>query len=1463
MGASGAGGDYEIEQSLRFDAPNNSHLSRTFPAAGNLKTWTWSAWVKRGTFAGNQMLFSPTQNTNGIYFTADGILTVEYNSPNYYKQTSAKYRDTGAWYHIVVVWNTPSSTAEDRIQIWVNGERVTAFSGSSIPNQNRDSYINTAVEHNIGDRASDQDMGFDGYIGEVNFIDGQALTPDSFGTTGKYGEWKPTKYAGAYGTNGFYLPFEQDYSVEGFSTVVYEGNSSTSHYIGGVGFQPDFIWTKQRSGNYHLLIDSVRGAVNHLYSNQTQAERTSGSPNDGIVAFNPDGYTVGYKSGWGFSNNDNNSYVAWCWDMGANTPTGFAVNTYVGTGGNNYVGTGFSPDMVWFKVISEAGNHQLYDTVRGASSRLVPNATTAEATTSNGFAKFDLDGFTLDGGGGGGDVNTSGRSYVAWSWDMGGTTASNTDGTITSSVRANTTYGQSIITWTPSNNSGTVGHGLDSAPELWITKNRAATDNWLTFYTVVDDTLDYMLLNLTNAAGSSSLTLPTSTVFSNDGYTSSQNLVTYAFHSVTGYSKIGTYTGNGNSTGPTVTLGFRPAFVMIKRTDSTKSWFMTDNTRNPTGQVGKYNFANLNDGEYDYTRLNFTSTGFQLASTDDTINGNNNNYIYMAFAGGADAISDLNTDGTIDCRVKANPTYGQSIVSYTGNGSGGATLGHGLSSAPQLIIVKKRSQADEWKIYVEALGNTKALAFDTAVPIATAAYWNNTSPTSSVFSLGHGGHTNASGQTHIAYCFSDVTGYSKFGSYTGSGSSGKAITTGFTPAFVMVKRTDSVAEWVMVDNTRNPTNPANLILSANATSSEADFGTSNRNIDFDANGFTIKTTAAGGTTALNTSSGTYIYMAFADTREYAYWLDQSGNNNDWTSEGGLTESDVMVDSPTNNFATWNSLNLPAAAVLSEGNTKLTQTSNDRGGAGTMAISSGKFYFEIYYTAGSNPEIGLAPMSQNYANSGATNSTDKFLFISNNGGVRTPAWTATSTTGLSSQTGISVIGFAIDADAGKAWFTNASGTYFNSGNPATGSNPQATFDSDWLTQTGGGVVPFAGIYTGTGSDIRINFGSDSSFAGAKTPQGKQDSNDIGDFFHQPPSGYLALCSVNLPSVDVIPSENFNTVLYTGTRQNKVISGVGFQPDFIWLKTRSTASNHALVDSVRGGGKALQPNTTSYENQYGAQDDKVTAFSSDGFSLGVDAAGYGFNDNNSTYAAWNWKAGGSASSNTDGTITTQVSANPSAGFSIVSYTGNATNATKLGHGLSSAPTLVIVKSRTSAAPWKVGGSVIQSLYGDGTNNSAFLYLNTDAAADQHTTGFQGNTATTIQVGADSDTNASGKTYIAYAFHSVDGYSKVGSYVGNGNADGPFVNCGFRPAFVLWKRSDSAIEWNIMDSTRSTANPLGLDLYPNISNAEYDYGEIVDYLSNGFKFRNGTVLSNASGGKYLYLAFAETPFKFSNAR
>jgi len=329
----------------------------------------------------------------------------------------------------------------------------------------------------------------------------------------------------------------------------------------------------------------------------------------------------------------------------------------------------------------------------------------------------------------------------------------------------------------------------------------------------------------------------------------------------------------------------------------------------------------------------------------------------------------------------------------------------------------------------------------------------------------------------------------------------------------------------------------------------------------------------------------------------------------------------------------------------------------------------------------------------------------------------------------------------------------------------------------------------------------------------------------------------------------PTDYFNTVLYSGTGAAQSITGVGFQPQILWQKSRSAAQNHRLMDIVRGNNLTLKPDTTLAEVA------NSTTLDSDGFSF-TDGSGENANDSGKTYVAWNWLAGGTGVSNTDGTITSTVSANTTSGFSIVSYTGTGSVAT-VGHGLGVAPNIVIVKQRTVAGNhWIMYHSALPSA-------NYFLYL-CDTDPQQTATGFFNNTAPTSSVftiGSDAQVNANTSTLIAYCFAEKKGFSKFGSYTGNGSAnDGTFIYTGFKPSWVMMKRTNTTGEWGMFDNKRNSFNVATAELKANASDAEEVNGAI-DFLSNGFKLKATSAFMNASGSTYIFMAFAENPLVGTN--
>ena len=608
-------------------------------------------------------------------------------------------------------------------------------------------------------------------------------------------------------------------------------------------------------------------------------------------------------------------------------------------------------------------------------------------------------------------------------------------------------------------------------------------------------------------------------------------------------------------------------------------------------------------------------------------------------------------------------------------------------------------------------------------------------------------------------------------------------------------------------------------------------------------------------------------------------LDRSGNGNDFIAVN-LTVSDQMVDSPTNNFATLNPLDKYGESNLDrirfkEGNlyTYVTDTAHNRIPA-TMGVSSGKFYWEELIWSSSNyfwqdqqasvvaltgyknaPNNGDANQPGRFENNGATYHSSGTLYANDNGG--SAGWGNSYTKG-------DIISIALDMDNGKVWFAK-NGNWQASGNPATGANPA---HSGMLTHADT-YTAFAYLSYGD-SALVFNFGQDSSFAGLKTAQGNQDGNDIGDFYYTPPTGFLALCTKNLPDVAVVPSEHFNTITYTGNASSsRSITGVGFQPDFVWAKGRNLTINHGLWDSVRGVTKTLRSNSTLAES---TDANALTSFNSDGFTANADTLLNG----SYNYVAWNWKANGSGSSNTNGSINSTVSANTDAGFSIVSYTGNSTTNSNftVGHGLSKTPDMVIVKNRdwaSSSKGWAVWHSAISTggVYLDNTDVTEANNFNYFFGSQPTSSTFSIRADTSVSTGNRYRTNGNGDDYIAYCFHSVDGYSKVGKLHGNSADDGTFVYTGFKPKMVMWKNTEASANWFIMDSERNeggnAGNPIRSYLHPNSSAAENWVGTsgILDFTSNGFKYRASNNSSYNFDYDYIFIAFAETPFKYSNAR
>ena len=341
----------------------------------------------------------------------------------------------------------------------------------------------------------------------------------------------------------------------------------------------------------------------------------------------------------------------------------------------------------------------------------------------------------------------------------------------------------------------------------------------------------------------------------------------------------------------------------------------------------------------------------------------------------------------------------------------------------------------------------------------------------------------------------------------------------------------------------------------------------------------------------------------------------------------------------------------------------------------------------------------------------------------------------------------------------------------------------------------------------------------------------------------------------------PAEYFNTLLWTGadTSSGRDFTGVGFQPDLVWCKTRSDSNGHKWFDSVRGVGKSIQSESTGAETTNDGNG-YIDSFDADGFSsIAGSLNNYNFNNTSTTFVAWNWLASNTTASNTDGSITSTVSANTTSGFSIVSYTGNGSAGATVGHGLGAVPKMMIHKDRTTGSyQWGIYTSTLGPTknlnFTSGAENTSSTYYNDTAP-----------TSSVFSLGTNVGYNANTDSYIAYCFAEIKGYSKFGSYTGNGNNDGTFVYLGFKPAFVMVKNTvQNSRNWTIIDNKRNIFNPETQWLYPNAADAEFNASSYpVDFVSNGFKIRTGAAsYFNTSAENYIYMAFAENPFVTSTS-
>ncbi len=793
---------FSANNSLRFRASASAYLDRTFPSAGNRKTYTLSLWVKRGNLGGsaNQFFFSSGVSTTagGFYFLPTDNIEINPRVNNTNITTTQVFRDPSAWYHIVVALDTTQATDSNRLKLYINGVQVTALSTAVYPALNGDSTLNNNIAHWIG-RYPEPGFPspFDGYLAEYNFIDGQALTPNSFGTFNGLGVWQPIRYGGSYGTNGFYLKFTDTTST---TTLGYDSSPNSNN------------WT---TNNISLTTGTT-------YDSMTDVPTLTSATAANYGVYNP----LNKFSATTISNGNllvTNGSSGDGWSTTGSTfafpPTGkwYAEFTIVNRPFSGSTGIGIVPSNINF--LNQSGDSARFAWGRvyfdnsgiiGPSNASVQNTSQAPTYTTGDIISVAFD---------------SDNGTVWWAkngtWTNSGNPATGTNPAYTGLTA--TAYPMGFVITSEGYSSSQISGNWGQLPFTYTPPS------------------GFVRMNTFNIAN------PTI------GATASTQAINY----------MGATTYSGDSTSNRViTTGGGSDFVWIKRRNSSTNNILFDVLRG-AGATLYSNLTNAEAANGSYYVQTFGNTGFTLGTGGDAAD-NITGGTYVAWNWKANGAGVTNTNGSINSTVSANTTAGFSIVTYTGNGTGGATVGHGLGVAPSMIILKRRNGTSNWTVghsslpswaYYLVLNLTDAQASNNVV-------WNSTAPTSSVFTVGTGADQNGSGNTIVAYCFAPIAGYSAFGSYTGNGSTdGPFVFTGFRPRFVLIKcSSGSGAGWLIYDSARNTYNLVDLFLQANQSNAEAGNSTDNP-LDFLSNGFKLRYS----NTATNQSGETFIYMAFAES----------------------------------------------------------------------------------------------------------------------------------------------------------------------------------------------------------------------------------------------------------------------------------------------------------------------------------------------------------------------------------------------------------------------------------------------------------------------------------------------------------------------------------------------------------------------------------------------------------------------
>ena len=897
-----SGGGYEISRSLRFNSEDSAYLNRTPSSAGNRKTWTWSGWVKRTKLSQWTVLFGGAvgSNTDGIFITSDNIIYVALGTNHY---LAPNLRDTSAWYHIVLSVDTTQSTNTDRIKVYINGV-LAAVGTAGYPSQNYDTGVNNAVLQTIGRNAGNTGSFGEYYLADVHLVDGQQLAPTDFGETDDNGVWQPKKFGGSHGTNGFHLDFKDNSSNAALGTDT-SGNSNT-WTVNNLSVAPTSIDTSQKwsgllsaSGGSGFTNQGAGGFAGFDDTNNyTYVTGASSGTNYTITLTPPSpisfttSLVVRVESG--VSEVTINGGSTWVADTGGlvtfTGPGSFSAITVRDSRGQ-YSGE-FHSVKVDGKLLVDPGALSYVDSlVDTPSNAAEPTDSGIGGEIVGNYAKLNpldpttatLSNGNLDCNLGNASTHVRGTFQISsgkWYWEITPTvlTANMLIGIClpTQAFSADLNTSAAFTYYNDgrkfSNGSGSsygasytvndvIGVAFDAdAGTLTFYKNGASQG---TAFTGLTSEYFPAVSDGTSGAASSFVINFGQRAFAYTAPSGYKALCTANLPEPTiadGSQYFDTKLVSGNSSTQTISgFNFSPDFVWAKSRSHTTDHYLFDIVRGATNEL-KSNSTSAEGSNSGLTQFN--SDGYNIGS-DSSMNTSGRTYVNWAWDAGSSTVS--NTDGTITSQVRANPSAGFSIVSWTGNSTAGATLGHSLSAAPKMIIIKNRSRGTygDWVIGHDAINGFQdgnQLYFTTAGVASGEGFFNNTSPTSSVFTVKNNYQVNYAGDNYIAYCFAPVEGYSAMGSYTGNGSTdGPFVHTGFKPKWLLVKLSSAAnGNWWIWDSEREPVNPITIPLYANTNAAETSSGTGAH--DLISNGFKFRDTGG----AYNTNGYTYIYAAFAE-----------------------------------------------------------------------------------------------------------------------------------------------------------------------------------------------------------------------------------------------------------------------------------------------------------------------------------------------------------------------------------------------------------------------------------------------------------------------------------------------------------------------------------------------------------------------------------------------------------------------